>query len=158
MLSEAPHVAGVPGGYHGPAGQIRDRYDECVDGEFGASPDAPEQLSSSHADAGINRMHQDALSPHASEDGCVRSTATYHLGKNCRDNPDGQLSPTHLDDQCSDAVAPASRSVRDRRHGLAVEKEHQPARRAAPLGCVRSNSQRSTMRAAQSNVSSGTGP
>ena len=158
VLGEAPHVAEVTGGYHGSAGQIRDRDDECVDDEFGAGPDAPEQLSGSHADAGVNRMHLDALPPHASEDRGVRSTATYHLGKDYRDNADGQISPAHLDHEGSNPVAPASRSVRDRRHSLAIQKEHQPARRVAPPGCVRSDSQRSTSRAAQSNVSGGTGP
>lgn len=129
MTCQRVHVDDIDRGDDGAPREVGDCDHERVDSDIGASPHGAQQLSGANSRPCVDGMDLNALAPEAGEDGGVASSPANDLGKDRCDRSNGEAPPAHFTDECTSAIAPLSRTARDRRYCFTVEEQHQPVLR-----------------------------
>ena len=105
-------------------GEIGHGDDEGIHGEDRGPARGAEELSGSHANSCIDRIHLHAFALEPGKHSGIFSSSSNDF---CEDRGDGsyrQVASSHLRDEGSNTIAPLSWPARYRRKRFAIEKQH----------------------------------
>lgn len=106
------------------SGEIGHRDDEGIHGEARIPARGAQELSGSHSDSRVDRVHLDAFAPEAGEHRCIGRSSSDDLREDRGDGSYRQIASSHLRDEGSNTIAALSGSARYRRQRFAIQKQH----------------------------------
>ncbi len=146
LASQLFEVSFVHSRYDRPPDEVGDSHDERVNSLLRAEAGTAEQLSSSHPDAYIDRVHFDALATQPGEDGSVPGAAPDNFRQHRGDGSHRELPPSHLCYERPHPVTSGCRTISEAGDRLAVKQEHRLQNAKAGFGHARSPSAQQTGR------------